>query len=31
MSQDRYQNAVVDALYDGIAKYKETTLASKTL
>jgi N-acetylmuramoyl-L-alanine amidase len=31
MSQDRYQNAVVDALYDGIVKYKETTLASKTL
>ena len=31
MSQDRYQNAVVDALYDGILKYKETTLASKTL
>ena len=31
MSQDRYQNAVVDALYDGIVKYNETTLASKTL
>ena len=31
MSQDRHQNAVVDALYDGIVKYKETTLASKTL
>ena len=31
MSQDRYQNAVVDALYDGIVKYKETTLATKTL
>jgi N-acetylmuramoyl-L-alanine amidase len=31
MSQDRYQNAVVDALYDGIVKYKETSLATKTL
>jgi N-acetylmuramoyl-L-alanine amidase len=31
MSQDGYQNAVVDALYDGIVKYNETTLANKTL
>ena len=31
MSQETYQNAVVDALYDGIVKYKESNLASKTL
>jgi N-acetylmuramoyl-L-alanine amidase len=32
MSQATYQNAVVDALYDGILKYKESNLAtSKTL
>jgi N-acetylmuramoyl-L-alanine amidase len=31
MSQETYQNAVVDALYDGIQKYKESALASKTL
>jgi N-acetylmuramoyl-L-alanine amidase len=31
MSQEAYQNAVVDALYDGIVKYKESNLASKTL
>ena len=31
MSQETYQNAVVDALYEGIQKYKESTLASKTL
>jgi N-acetylmuramoyl-L-alanine amidase len=31
MSQESYQNAVVDALYDGILKYKESNLASKTL
>ena len=32
MSQETYQNAVVDALYDGILKYKESNLAtSKTL
>ena len=31
MSQESYQNAVVDALYDGIVKYRESTLASKTL
>jgi N-acetylmuramoyl-L-alanine amidase len=31
MSQETYQNAVVDALYDGILKYKESNVASKTL
>jgi N-acetylmuramoyl-L-alanine amidase len=31
MNQESYQNAVVDALYDGILKYKESNLASKTL
>ena len=31
MSQETYQNAVVDALYEGILKYKESNLASKTL
>jgi N-acetylmuramoyl-L-alanine amidase len=31
MSQESYQNTVVDALYDGILKYKESNLASKTL
>jgi N-acetylmuramoyl-L-alanine amidase len=31
MSQESYQNAVVDALYDGIVKYKESSLAGKTL
>ena len=31
MSQESYQDAVVDALYNGIAKYKESNLASKTL
>jgi N-acetylmuramoyl-L-alanine amidase len=31
MSQETYQNAVVDALYDGIQKYKESALANKTL
>src|SRR5262245_65876325 len=31
MSQETYQNAVVDALYDGILKYKENNLANKTL
>jgi N-acetylmuramoyl-L-alanine amidase len=31
MTQETYQNAVVDALYDGILKYKESNLASKTL
>ena len=31
MSQESYQNAVVDALYEGIAKYKESVLATKTL
>lgn len=31
MSQEGYQNAVVDALYEGIVKYKESTVASKTL
>ena len=31
MSEESYQNAVVDALYDGILKFKESNLASKTL
>jgi N-acetylmuramoyl-L-alanine amidase len=31
MSQESYQNSVVDALYDGILKYKESNVASKTL
>jgi N-acetylmuramoyl-L-alanine amidase len=31
MNQESYQNAVVDALYDGIMKYKESNLAGKTL
>ena len=31
MSEESYQKAVVDALYDGILKYKESDLASKTL
>lgn len=31
MSQESYQNTVVDALYDGIVKYKESVLATKTL
>jgi len=31
MNQESYQNTVVDALYDGILKYKESNLASKTL
>jgi N-acetylmuramoyl-L-alanine amidase len=31
MSQENYQNAVVDALYDGIVKYNESALAGKTL
>jgi N-acetylmuramoyl-L-alanine amidase len=31
MSQESYQNAVVDALYEGIAKYQESVLATKTL
>ncbi|MGB7948615.1 MAG: N-acetylmuramoyl-L-alanine amidase, partial [Candidatus Binatia bacterium] len=31
MSQEGYQAAVVNALYDGILKYNKTTLAGKTL
>jgi N-acetylmuramoyl-L-alanine amidase len=31
MSQESYQNTVVDALYDGIVKYKEGIVATKTL
>ena len=31
MSQESYQNTVVDALYDGIVKYKESIVATKTL
>ncbi len=31
MSQENYQDAVVDALYDGIVKYNQSMLAGKTL
>lgn len=31
MSRDSYQNAIVDALYDGIQKFGESALAAKTL
>ena len=31
MTQDNYQNAVVDSLYDGIQKYNQTVMAAKTL
>jgi N-acetylmuramoyl-L-alanine amidase len=31
MTRDSYQNAVVEALYDGILKYKESGVAGKTL
>jgi N-acetylmuramoyl-L-alanine amidase len=31
MTQDDYQNAVVDSLYDGIQKYNQTVMAAKTL
>jgi N-acetylmuramoyl-L-alanine amidase len=31
MSQEGYQDAVVEALYDGIVKYKESNVAIKTL
>jgi N-acetylmuramoyl-L-alanine amidase len=31
MSEENYQDAVVDALYDGIVKYNESMLAGKTL
>ena len=31
MSREHYQDAVVEALYDGIQKYNETVLAEKTL
>ena len=31
MNQESTQNAVVDALYDGIMKYRESNIASKTL
>lgn len=31
MTQDEYQNAVVDSLYEGIQKYKQTVMAAKTL
>ena len=29
MSEESYQNAVVDALYDGILKYKERQLGKQ--
>jgi N-acetylmuramoyl-L-alanine amidase len=31
MTRDEYQNAVVDSLYEGIQKYKQTVMAAKTL
>lgn len=31
MRQERYQNAIVDALYEGIQKYNQSMLAMKTL
>ncbi|MBI2231863.1 MAG: N-acetylmuramoyl-L-alanine amidase [Deltaproteobacteria bacterium] len=31
MSRESYQNAIVEALYDGIQKYGESALAAKTL
>ncbi|HUK39459.1 MAG TPA: N-acetylmuramoyl-L-alanine amidase, partial [Candidatus Acidoferrales bacterium] len=31
MRQDEYQDAVTDALYEGIRKYQDTVLAGKTL
>jgi len=31
MGRESYQNAIVDALYDGIQKYGESALAAKTL
>jgi N-acetylmuramoyl-L-alanine amidase len=31
MSQERYQDAVVDSLYEGIQKYNQTVMAAKTL
>jgi N-acetylmuramoyl-L-alanine amidase len=31
MTRDDHQNAVVDSLYDGIEKYKQTVMAAKTL
>ncbi|HEY6364803.1 MAG TPA: N-acetylmuramoyl-L-alanine amidase [Candidatus Binatia bacterium] len=31
MSQENYQDAVVDALYDGIVKYNQSMLAGRTL
>jgi N-acetylmuramoyl-L-alanine amidase len=31
MSQENYQDAVVDALFDGIQQYQQSTLAAKTL
>lgn len=31
MTQERYQDAVVDSLYEGIQKYNQTVMAAKTL
>jgi N-acetylmuramoyl-L-alanine amidase len=31
MARDEYQDAVVDSLYEGIQKYKQTVMAAKTL
>jgi N-acetylmuramoyl-L-alanine amidase len=31
MRQERYQNAIVDALFEGIQKYNQSTVAMKTL
>jgi N-acetylmuramoyl-L-alanine amidase len=31
MSRDSYQDAMVEALYEGIQRYAQTTVAAKTL
>jgi len=31
MSEESYQDTVVEALYDGILKHNESTVANKTL
>jgi N-acetylmuramoyl-L-alanine amidase len=31
MSQENYQDAVVEALFDGIQQYQQSTFAAKTL
>ena len=31
MSQENYQDAMVEALYEGIQRYAQATIAAKTL